>query len=93
MEKKKRYIALSVTTVEALEICFAEQALLFCVENPLYSLVCNDIREWQEAGDYDILEDRKKGILLFKKVRGSQVFDSENFEPFYLPLSWENWHS
>ena len=91
--KKSRYIALSITTVEALEICFTEQALLFCVENPLYSRVCRDIRERKEAADYDILEDKEKEIMLFKKVRGSRIFDSENYEPFYLPLLWENWHS
>lgn len=93
MGEKRRYIALSVTTMEALEICFAEQALLFCIEDPLYSLVYRDIRGRREIDDYTILEDREKGIMLFKKVRGSRVFEDENYEPFYLPLSWEDWHS
>ena len=91
--EKSRYIALAVTTAEALEICFTEQALLFCVGNPLYSLVCHDIRERKEADDYEILENQEKGIMLFKKVRGTRIFNSEKYEPFYLPLSWESWHS
>ena len=90
---KERYIALAVTTIEALDACFDEQALLFCVENPVYSAVRDRIRNRKEAIDYVIVEDKEKQIMLFKKVAGEKQFDDERYEPLYLPLSWENWHS
>ena len=92
MEKRK-YLAVSVTTQEAMELCFAEQTLLFCIENPLYSLVRDDVRRRKESTDYNIYEDMEKGIMLLKKVRGASKFDDVHYVPFYLPLSWEGWHS
>ena len=93
MEVKEQYIALAVTTMEAMEVCFAEQSLLFCIENPLYSAVRHEVRKRTEAIEYDIVEDEEKQIMLFKKVAGDKRFNIEQYEPFYLPLSWEDWHS
>lgn len=93
MNKKKKMIAPAVTTQEALNICITEKALLFCIENPLYTELCHQGSNLQIFQEYDILDYPEKQVMLMKKVRGVPVFDDSLYEPFYLPLSWNGWTS
>ncbi len=93
MNEKKKMIALSVTTQEALDLCVSEKALLFCIENPLYSALCSQSSNLQIFQDYDSIDYPEKQVMMLKKVRGNPVFDDLLYEPFYLPLSWDSWIS
>lgn len=93
MKYKKRYLAVAVTTEEALEACFSELSLLFCIENPLYNRVRYSIRNRKDAEDYDIAEWEEKEVMMLKRNRGSVRFDDTYYIPFYLPLLWDGWKS
>ena len=93
MEEKRRYIAVAVTTEEALEICIKERVLLFCVENPIYSMLRQSIMKNEKLSDYEFDDHEDKEILLVKKVRGEPRFDDAHYVPYYLPLTWEGWKS
>ena len=93
MSEKKRYIAVSVTTFEALDACMEDQVKLFCIENPVYSVIKEQGWDMSRFAEYDIEDYGDKEIMLLKKVRGTSVFNDETYMPFYLPLTWENWKS
>ena len=93
MEKKKQMMVPAVTTSEALDYCIETRILLFCIENPLYRNLRDQIRKMPALDDYDIQEFPDKEILLLTKVHGNPKFDDLSYEPYYLPLSWDDWMS
>jgi len=83
---KERWMAVSITTVEALKACVNRETMVFCIENPLYNELkgracCNNCFK-----DYEINEYPEEEIIMMKRVRGSQKFDDEHFEIYYVPL-------
>lgn len=93
MAKKQRQIAISVTTEEAMLQCISQHATLFCIENPLYTKLHGQLCHLYCLRDHDFQEYPEKQVILLTKTRGDPRFDAENRVPFYLPLSWEGWHS
>ena len=92
MSEKQRRIAVSVMSMEAMMLCIQEEVSLFCVENPLFSQIYPAL-PMEVLGDYQIDVIPEKQVILLTRVRGNNVFDHRHLEPYYLPLSWENWHS
>lgn len=93
MEKKSYLIAPGVTTRDALNICLAENARAFVIENPLYSEIYPCGQGFDCLGDYELDIQTDKQIILCRKKKGKNQFDNEHHALFYLPLDWENWHS
>ena len=86
MEHKKKRIAVSVTTQEALRLCVEDQLMLFCIEEPLYSQLLGHLNEIPGVSDYDIQEYAEKRFLLLQRNRGRNRFDADQYELYYLPL-------
>ena len=93
MEQKRRKLAVSVNTLEALILCCEQEVSLFCIENPLYSALSPNWHTIHQLHAYKIEDFQEKQIALCKRVQGNNIFDPDRFEVFYLPLSWEGWHS
>ena len=90
---KKEILVAAVNTFEALEGAVSDGAIALGVENPLYSRICDKIHQYPLLAEYDIEIIREKQIILLLKRRGWPVFDPRVHEIFYLPLTWEDWHS
>lgn len=87
MKQKKTYIAASVTTQEALAWCLTNQIPLFCIEEPLYTALQQRLPAIKERfQEYVLQEYPQMRFILLKKVHGANVFDSEKYDIFYLPL-------
>lgn len=50
--KKKRYLAVSVTTLEALEKSLADALPIICIEEPLYSSIKSNLAYSARIEDY-----------------------------------------
>ena len=85
MEKRK-WMAITVTTIEALHISIAEECRLFCVDEPLYEEIRHTMQDIQGASDYEITCYDDLGFAMFKRVQGDRCFDDEHFEPYYTTL-------
>lgn len=92
MEKRERMVAVSVLSREALCLCLKEDVPLICIENPLYSQIYHNLTK-EAFAEYQIEEFADKQVIMLTKVRGKNAFDSQRYEPFYLPLFWDKWHS
>ena len=85
MEKRK-WIAITVTTMEALHASFLDECRLFCVDEPLYQEIRHIMQNIPGANDYEITCYDKLGFAMFKRVHGERKFDDDHFEPFYTTL-------
>lgn len=83
---KKRWMAVSVTTAEALEVCVNRETRVFCIEKPLYNELKGQAFYNNCYEDYEIIEYPDEEIIMMKRVRGNRKFDDENFEIYYIPL-------
>lgn len=93
MEKKKRMLAVAVTTREAMDDCVIEEIPVFCIENPLYSTLCGELGTMESLKDYDITDYKNKQVAVLRKRRGKRIFREDAYELFYPPLQWEGWTS
>lgn len=85
MEKQRR-LAISCTTLEALENCIREQCNVICIEEPLYT---QDREQWSAISgiaDYSITEYASMHFSMLLKVHGANQFDSRRYEVYYFPL-------
>lgn len=85
MEKQK-WMAITVTTMEALNASIAEECRLFCVDEPLYQEVRYSMQSLPGANDYEITYCDELGFAMFKRIHGARKFDDKHFEPFYTTL-------
>lgn len=83
---KRKWMAVSVTTMEALNASIAEKCRLFCVDGPLYWMIRNSIHTIHGVGNYEITHYDDLGIALFKRIHDDQRFDDAHFEPYYTSL-------
>jgi hypothetical protein len=81
--EKQRFLAISVTTDEALRLCLKEQCTAICVENPLYPEIKERWDEFTEISDYQIIEYKFFECIILKKVRGDYSFDEAQYELHY----------
>ena len=93
MEKKKRMLAVAVTTREAMDDCVIEEIPVFCIENPLYSTLCGELGTMESLKDYDITDYKNKQVAVLRKRRGKRIFREDEYELFYAPLQWKGWTS
>ena len=85
MEKQK-WMAITVTTIEALYATIEEKCRLFCVDEPLYEELRHTMQDIPGASDYEITCYDDLGFAMFKRVHGDICFDDEHFEPYYTTL-------
>lgn len=76
---KEKWMAISVTTEEALKCCIEQKAAVFCIEYPLYEKMKNIIFCMKELSDYELVEYQEKELFLFKRIHGENRFDEEKF--------------
>ena len=88
-----RHKLLDFTTQEALNACLTENASVFCIENPLYSQIKNELSGNEIFRDYQIDIVPEKQIILMRKRIEPNQFDFDRYEIFYLPLQWDGWNS
>ena len=86
---KKKWMAITVTTVEAVHISIAEQCRLFCIDGPLYEELRDRLHTLPGADDYAITRYDDLGFAMFKRIRGERCFDNEHFEPYYPALLFQ----
>ena len=84
--KKRRWIALSVTTEEAFRLSLAEFCPLIAVEAPLYPAIKGHWLDFDGIADYEFTEYEGLNCVMLKKVRGTGSFDDENYEIYYYPF-------
>ena len=84
--KKRRWIALSVTTEEALRLSLEEKCPVICVESPLYPHIKVSWSEFAEISEYETVEYDTLQCIMLIKVRGANIFDDSQFEIFYYPF-------
>ena len=83
--EKRRWIALSVTTVEALRLSLEEKCPVISVESPLYPHIKASWSEYAGISEYEAVEYDTLQCVMLIKVRGANTFDDSQFE-FFLPL-------
>ncbi len=86
--KKKRYLAVSVTTLEALKNVLAETLPVICIEEPLYPSVKKILAQLPLIEDYQIKEYADKRFIMLTKLRGMNCIDPDQCEIFYFPLTY-----
>ena len=84
---KRKWMAITITTMEALNASIAEECRLFCVDEPLYQEIRYTMQNIPGARDYEITYYDESGFAMFKRIRGNRCFDDEHFEPYYTTLS------
>ena len=84
---KRKWMAITITTMEALEITIAEACRLFCVDDPLYWAIRDTMHTVPGAEDYEITYYDDLGFAMFKRIHGERSFDDEHFEPYYTTLA------
>ena len=85
MEKRK-WMAITVTTTEALTASIEEKCRLFCVDDPLYREIRDTMHTVPGADHYEITCYDDLGLAMFKRVRGDRCFDDAHFQPYYTAL-------
>lgn len=93
MKEKQHWLLAAVNTTEALEACVAENVAAFCIENPLYSEIWDKLDTMACLADYDMEVHADRQIVILRKARGENRFDSGRYEPLYPPLHWDGWTS
>ena len=83
---KQKWMAITITTVEALHIALAKACRLFCVDDPLYWEIRDTMHTVSGAEDYEITYYDDLGFAMFKRIQGEQRFDDELFEPYCTTL-------
>lgn len=86
--KKNRYLAVSVTTREALEISLANALPIICIEEPLYPSIKNDLAQLASIEEYQIEEYVNKCFIMLTKLRGLNCIDPDKIEIHYFPLTY-----
>ena len=86
--KKKRYLAVSVTTLEALESCLENALPIICIEEPLYPSIRNDLTQLALIEDYQIQEYAHHHYIMLKKLRRLNLIDPAQSEILYHPLTY-----
>lgn len=81
--KKRKWMAITVTTMTALQISIAEECRLFCVDEPLYQEIRHTMQNIPGADEYEITYYDELGFAMFKRIHGDRCFDDEHFEPYY----------
>ena len=83
---KKRWIAISCTTLEALTNCIADQCSVICVEEPLYSQFKDLLEAMDGIAEYRITDYDSMQFSMLIKVQGTHTFDRNQYEVYYYPL-------
>lgn len=84
--EKRRWIALSVATEEALRLSLEEQCPVICVESPLYPHIKVSWSEFAGISEYEAVEYDTLQCIMLIKVRGVHTFDDSKYEIFYYPF-------
>ena len=83
---KKRWVAISVATEEALRLCLADGNLVIAVEEPLYPEIKKHWSDYEGISDYELTEYETIRCIIMKRVRGERTFDDSRFEIYYFPF-------
>jgi len=92
MVYKQPWLVPAITTWEALELSLQECVSIFCIENPIYSQIFPDF-PGERFAEYRVDVFQEKQLMIMTKIKGENVFEEQKYEPCYLPLQWEDWHS
>ena len=84
--KKRRWIAISVTTFEAMRKCMDEHCSAICIEEPLYHEIKYNLSKIEGISDYKATYYHAQKIIILKKIYGQHPFDDEHFELFHYLL-------
>ena len=84
--EKRRWLAISVTTDEALRGCIQENCAAICIEEPLYSEIKDCIQQFEGISDYEITVYDTQSLAILKKVHGIGAFDDVHFQIYYYLL-------
>ena len=84
---KKRWVAISVATEEALRLCLADGNLVIAVEEPLYPEIKKPWSDYEGISDYELTEYETIPCIIMKRVRGERTFDDSQFEIYYFPFN------
>ena len=77
---KGKWMAVSVTTMEALDQCFAQRTKVFCIENPLYTIVKDKLVLKDVPSEYEVQMYEDRQIAVMKRIHGDQIFDDSHYE-------------
>lgn len=83
---KKRWVAISVATEEALRLCLADGNLVIAVEEPLYPEIKKHWSDYEGISDYELTEYETIPCIIMKRVRGERTFDDSRFVIYYFPF-------
>ena len=83
---ERKWMAITITTMEALNAAITEECRLFCVDEPLYQDIRYTMQSIPGAGAYEITYYDELRFAMFKRIHGDRCFDDEHFEPYYTTL-------
>jgi len=83
---KRGWMAISVTTVEALKACLNEECPVISIEQPLYDSFRSQLTTLPAVLDYEITWYDTLEIAIAKKIRGTNRFDDAQFYIYHYFL-------
>lgn len=84
--KKPSRIAISCTTMEALNTCIVENCSVLSIEEPLYTRIKDTLEFINGISAYEITEYSSEHFFILIKARGPQSLDKGKYEVYYYPL-------
>lgn len=83
--KYKQISTIIVTTAEALENCLKDHPTMFCIEDPLFSVVFQTVLSDPRLKDYDIRIHSADRYIILLRVIGPRRFDPGKHRFIYQP--------